>query len=189
MEAADAIARVVDHIRSRNIDYPTSGLRADKFAGGWSVYAPVEIDTDDPMAFLDMPVGRSVFLVGGSGRIDEVNSSVPPEVARQQFTERETAVGDHSQTSSGDAEAISREASRLIEPIVQQLALQGPPVGNISQHCSRLPAKRRLPSCDFLPPTDPPLCLYRHPSPNSPSSIGRLRRSYPPALGGECCWR
>ncbi|MDO3103906.1 hypothetical protein [Mycobacteroides abscessus] len=127
MEAADAIARVVDHIRSRNIDYPTSGLRADKFAGGWSVYAPVEIDTDDPMAFLDMPVGRSVFLVGGSGRIDEVNSSVPPEVARQQFTERETAVGDHSQTSSGDAEAISREASRLIEPIVQQLALQGPP--------------------------------------------------------------
>ncbi len=126
MEAADAIARVVDHIRSRNIDYPTSGLSADRFADGWSVYAPVEIDMDDPMAFLNMPVGRSVFLIGSSGRIEEVNSSVPPEVARRQFAEHEAAVGTHSQTSSVDTEAIARKAGQLIEPIVQQLALQGP---------------------------------------------------------------
>lgn len=126
MEAADAIARVVDHIRSRNIDYPTSGLSADRFAGGWSVYAPVEINMDDPMAFLNMPVGRSVFLIGSSGRIQEVSSSVPPEVARQQFTAREATAGTHSQTSTSAIEAISREAGQLIEPIVQQLALQGP---------------------------------------------------------------
>ncbi|SKU67188.1 Uncharacterised protein [Mycobacteroides abscessus subsp. abscessus] len=127
MEAVDAIARVADYIRSRNIDYPTAGLSADPFAGGWSVYAPVEIDMDDPMAFLEIPVGRSVFLIGSSGRIEEVSSSIPPEVARQRFTERESAAVTQSGAQPETVEAISLEASRLIEPIVQQLALLGPP--------------------------------------------------------------
>ncbi len=91
MEAAQAISLVRDWIRSRNLDYPTDGLEADRFEAGWSVYAPVEVDESDPMAFLDMPVGRSVFLVGDSGRIEEVSSSVPPEQAEAQFTAAEFA--------------------------------------------------------------------------------------------------
>ncbi|MGV0744129.1 hypothetical protein [Mycolicibacterium sp. XJ870] len=93
MEAAQAISLVTDWIRSRGLDYPTDGLAADRFDAGWSVYAPVEIDDSDPMAFLDIPVGRSIFLVGDSGRIEEVSSSIPPQQARDQFsaTERTTA--------------------------------------------------------------------------------------------------
>ncbi|MFB4305538.1 hypothetical protein [Actinomadura sp. GTD37] len=53
------------------------------------MYAPVEVDESDPMAFLDIPVGRSVFLVGDSGRIEEVSSSVPPRQAQDRFTARE----------------------------------------------------------------------------------------------------
>lgn len=85
MEATQAISLVTDWIRSRGLDYPTEGLAADRFAAGWSVYAPVEVDDSDPMAFLDMPVGRSVFLVGDSGRIEEVSSSVPPQQAVEEF--------------------------------------------------------------------------------------------------------
>jgi hypothetical protein len=65
------------------------GLAADRFEAGWSVYAPADIDDGDPMAFLDMPVGRSVFLVGDSGRIEEVSASVPPEEARLRFAASE----------------------------------------------------------------------------------------------------
>jgi hypothetical protein len=85
MEATQAIALVSDWIRSRGLDYPTEGLEADRFDAGWSVYAPVEIDESDPMAFLDMPVGRSIFLIGDSGRIEEVSSSVPPQQALDRF--------------------------------------------------------------------------------------------------------
>jgi hypothetical protein len=91
MDAAQAISLVVDWIRTRRLDYPTEGLAADRFEAGWSVYAPVEVDETDPMAFLDLPVGRSVFLVGDSGRIEEVSSSVPPNEAEARFAARERA--------------------------------------------------------------------------------------------------
>src|SRR6478672_14545 len=168
MEATQAITLVSDWIRSRGLDYPTDGLEADRFEAGWSVYAPVEVDESDPMAFLDMPVGRSVFLIGDSGRIEEVSSSVPPQQAVDQFMARErstrpaapsrdgadeaefmaeferqfreAAAGDpaaiadftvvdappDSAQSTGDDNATAQEASRLIEPIVQQLAQLGP---------------------------------------------------------------
>ncbi|SEH82333.1 hypothetical protein SAMN04489835_4559 [Mycolicibacterium rutilum] len=167
MEATRAIALVSDWIRSRGLDYPTEGLEADRFEAGWSVYAPVEVDESDPMAFLEMPVGRSVFLVGDSGRIEEVSSSVPPLQAQAAFAATELGVqGSNGDTSAADfmaeferqfheaagedapvasftvvdappegpnlAEgpdddaAIAEEASRLIEPIVQQLAQLGP---------------------------------------------------------------
>ncbi|MEU9507389.1 hypothetical protein AB0D32_14030 [Micromonospora sp. NPDC048170] len=158
MNEARAISRVVDWIRSQDIDYPTEGLEADRFEVGWAVYAPVEIDDSDPMAFLDMPVGRSVFLIGDSGRIEEVSSSVPPQQAYGQFIEVELRSGggcggsDESefmaeferlvnQAASEGAPVISgfsivdaptdnaetaAEASRLIDPIVQQLAQLGP---------------------------------------------------------------
>jgi hypothetical protein len=167
MEATQAISLVSDWIRSRGLDYPTDGLEADRFDAGWSVYAPVEVDESDPMAFLEMPVGRSVFLVGDSGRIEEVSSSIPPRQAVDQFMAREratqappprstsddaefmaeferqfrqAAAGDpaaiadftvlDSSPGSGEAsaadEATAEEASRLIEPIVQQLAQLGP---------------------------------------------------------------
>jgi hypothetical protein len=167
VEAAQAISLVTNWIRSRNLDYPTDGLEADRFEAGWSVYAPVDVDESDPMAFLDMPVGRSVFLVGDSGRIQEVSSSVPPEQAEAEFTAAELApapAGVRSDESefmaeferafneaasqgppvvssfntvdappgvseapaSGDEAATAEEASRLVEPIVQQLAQLGP---------------------------------------------------------------
>jgi hypothetical protein len=167
MEATQAISLVAEWIRTRGLDYPTEGLEADRFEAGWSVYAPVEVDESDPMAFLDMPVGRSVFLVGDSGRIEEVSSSIPPQQAVDQFMAKEPATPPTNGASddaeymaeferqfneaasegppaiasftvvdtppqngeapdfSGDA-ATAEEASRLIEPIVQQLAQLGP---------------------------------------------------------------
>ncbi|MGX9791300.1 hypothetical protein [Mycobacterium sp. MMS18-G62] len=165
MEATQAISLVSDWIRSRGLDYPTEGLEADRFEAGWSVYAPVDVDESDPMAFLEMPVGRSVFLVGDSGRIAEVSSSIPPQQAEAEFTAEELAAqGAHGPSAEaefmqeferqfnlaaseggpavadfttvdgqdGDGQAVddeaatAQEASRLIEPIVQQLAQLGP---------------------------------------------------------------
>lgn len=167
MEATQAISLVTDWIRTRQLDYPTEGLEADRFEAGWSVYAPVEIDDSDPMAFLEMPVGRSVFLVGDSGRIEEVSSSVPPKQAVDQFMAKEgmgrpdsgaaaeaefmaeferqfrqaasdgppafdsfTVVdevpGDGATSAPEDDAAIAEEASRLIGPIIQELAQLGP---------------------------------------------------------------
>jgi hypothetical protein len=166
MDAAQAISLVVNWIRTRGLDYPTEGLEADRFDAGWSVYAPVEIDETDPMAFLELPVGRSVFLVGDSGRIEEVSSSVPPPQAIDRFTAQERAgstghgtgsdeymtdfvrwleqdgpdeeeqdaggiriVGPlpHDPLAGDDIDVVAAEASMLIEPIVQELALLGPP--------------------------------------------------------------
>jgi hypothetical protein len=167
MESTQAISMVSDWIRTRGLDYPTEGLAADRFEAGWSVYAPVDVDESDPMAFLDMPVGRSVFLVGDSGRIEEVSSSVPPQQAVEVFMSGErtgvdargrsdeaefmaefeqqfnaaasdgaSAIADFtivgapagsvSTPDRGDEEAIAEQASRLIEPIVVQLAQLGP---------------------------------------------------------------
>jgi hypothetical protein len=175
MEATQAISLVSDWIRSRRLDYPTEGLAADRFEAGWSVYAPVDVDESDPMAFLDMPVGRSVFLVGDSGRIEEVSSSVPPLQAQARFAAAEHATqapsagrtpkgeadeaaefmaeferqfnqaaaegppaiagftivddrpaGTRDAEGGGDEAATADEASQLIDPIVQQLALLGP---------------------------------------------------------------
>jgi hypothetical protein len=93
MEATEAISLAAEYVRSRGLDYPTDGLEADRFHAGWSVFAPVQIDESDPLAFLDMPVGRAIFLVGDSGRIEESSSSVPPQQARDAFTARERAAG------------------------------------------------------------------------------------------------
>jgi len=169
MDEAQAIALAVEWIQSRGLDYPTEGLAADRFDGAWMVYAPVEVDESDPMALLDMPVGRSAFMVSDSGRIEEVSSSVPPQQAYEQFMSRERPAGHGGSNAdeymaefarwleqdgmhvrqefggltivnpapgSGPAaggpgmsrdDAVAAEASRLIEPIVQQLALLGPP--------------------------------------------------------------
>ncbi|WP_399894992.1 hypothetical protein ACGH7X_38425 [Streptomyces sp. BBFR51] len=158
MAAARAISLVVDRIRGRRLDYPTEGLAADRFEAGWSVYAPVDIDETDPMAFLDMPVGRSVFLVSDIGRVKEISSSIPPQQAQDMFTAEEayvrrtpaeeqsmadlwdevTRLDSASQGSAGissftiDApsqEVAAARASRLLAPITQQLALLGPAAG------------------------------------------------------------
>ena len=122
MEAVQAISLVRDWIRSRNLDYPTDGLEADRFDAGWSVYAPVDVDESDPVAFLDMPVGRSVFLVGDSGRIQEVSSSVPPEQAEAEFTAAESAIAPPT-GGSDDADFMAD-----FERAFNEAASQGPPV-------------------------------------------------------------
>jgi hypothetical protein len=156
MAEARAVSLVVERIRARRLDYPTEGLAADRFAGGWSVYAPVDVDDSDPMAFLDMPVGRSVFLVGDTGRVKETSSAVPPQLAEAMFTAEEAYVrrrldgeqfmadlrdevarlsagaenpaGIASFTVETPGEAIAARAQALLGPIAQQLALLGPPV-------------------------------------------------------------
>ncbi|MFE7576819.1 hypothetical protein ACFU5Z_19000 [Streptomyces sp. NPDC057521] len=87
-----AISLVQEHIATGGLDYPTRGLVADRFAAGWSVYAPVDVDDSDPLAFLDMPVGRSVFMVGDTGRVKEVTSAIPPGQAEALFTGEEAFV-------------------------------------------------------------------------------------------------
>ncbi|HEY9305651.1 MAG TPA: hypothetical protein VIO95_15290, partial [Mycobacterium sp.] len=89
MEAAEAIALVSDLVRYRGLDYPSDGLEAVAFEAGWRVYAPVDIDESSPVAFLGMPVDRSVFLVGHSGRIEETSTSIPPRRAHERFMEQE----------------------------------------------------------------------------------------------------
>ncbi|MEU0602725.1 hypothetical protein ABZ484_31555 [Streptomyces sp. NPDC006393] len=155
MAAAQAVSLVVERIRARRLDYPTQGLAADRFEGGWSVYAPVDIDDSDPMAFLDMPVGRSVFLVSDAGRVKETSSAIPPRQAEEMFTAEEAYVRrrpaeerfmDHlrdevMRLDSGPegaagiasftvdapaAEVVAARASALLGPIAQQLALLGP---------------------------------------------------------------
>jgi hypothetical protein len=117
MEEAQAISLVVDFIRSRGLDYPTEDLEADRSETGWSVYAPIDVDESDPMSFLEMPVGRSVFMIGDSGRIAEVSSSVPPQVAEAEFTAQELAAQSNGDGSgrcnrgrgpAGDGHVIDR---------------------------------------------------------------------------------
>jgi hypothetical protein len=121
MEAAQAIALVSDHIRSRGLDYPSEGLEAVPFDVGWRVYAPVDIDESDPMAFLDMPVGRSVFLVGDSGRIEETSTSIPPRQAHERFMEHERGTGS-ADGASGDKQFMVELKRRFDE-----LSAGGPP--------------------------------------------------------------
>jgi hypothetical protein len=92
VDAAEAIALVSDLVRSHGLDYPQEGLRAVRFEVGWRVYAPVQIDDSDPLTFLDLPIGRAVFLVGDSGRVEETSTSIPPEQGHKRFIAREIAV-------------------------------------------------------------------------------------------------
>lgn len=111
IDAAQAISAVAEFVRREGIDYPTTGLTAERFEAGWSVYAPVHVDTSDPTSFLHMPVGRAVFLIGDSGRIEQTSSATPPQVARQRFAERERALAhtnaDPAAFMAGFAEAVN----------------------------------------------------------------------------------
>ncbi|WP_157187586.1 hypothetical protein [Nocardia vinacea] len=120
IDEQQAIAMVVAWIESHGIDYPTEGLVADRFEVGWDVYAPVDIDDSDPWAFLDMPVGRAIFMVGDSGRIKQTSSSVPPKVSHDQMIEEERAARDQGSESDAafDLSGIRRiEAPRNSEAI------------------------------------------------------------------------
>ena len=59
------------------------------------------------MAFLDMPVGRSVFLVGDSGRIEEVSSSVPPRQAVGPFMAQEHSAPQPTNGASEEAQFMA----------------------------------------------------------------------------------
>jgi hypothetical protein len=146
VEAAEAISLVTEFILWRNLDYPIEGLKAERFAAGWSVHAPVDVDERDPMAFLGEPGGRSVFLVGESGRIEEVSSLIPRQQAQAEFTAEELAhdIDAGAEDPAGtrrfiiadtvfpEAEALSDdavigwEAARLVESIARELAELGP---------------------------------------------------------------
>jgi hypothetical protein len=81
MDAAQAISLVVQQIFSDGLAYPTEGLMAEGFEGGWCVYAPAVIEVDNPMAVSEVP-RPSVFLVDGcTGTIHEVEDPDPESVA------------------------------------------------------------------------------------------------------------
>jgi hypothetical protein len=125
LEAAEAISLVSDLVRSRGMDYPSEGLEAVPFEAGWRVYAPVDIDESTPMAFLSMPVDRSVFLVGHSGRIEETSTSIPPRRAHERFIAQEaTGMGADG---VGESEQPPRELSEDVPPTVSGPAMVGAP--------------------------------------------------------------
>lgn len=156
MDAVGAIAAVRAYIGGAGMDYPADQLVADRFEAGWTVYAPVDVDTSDLVAFLQMPVGRAVFLIGDSGRIQQVSSSTPPRVFRQRFAETErrlarraavadpgdvaadvaaafpTPAGDPSGAAApGDAPALDaavrQHTAEMLDEIGRELGVLGPP--------------------------------------------------------------
>jgi len=106
MEAAEAISLVTEWILWENLDYPTGGLAAERFEVGWRVYAPVDGDEADPAAL------RSMFLVGDTGRVEEVSSSIPPTQAQAEFAAQELAEQDTGGGSDG---------SELVEELERQI--------------------------------------------------------------------
>ncbi len=106
MDAARAISLVLAEIRNEGLDYPTVGLHAAQFAGGWCVYAPEMIADGDPVSDLDDEVTRSVFLVGeATGRVERVESDESAADARDWF--EEAAIWFSAQ-EPGSSEALSR---------------------------------------------------------------------------------
>lgn len=112
MDAAEAITSVVDRVGAHGRDYPTANLRADRFEGGWCVYAPEMIADPGPET-------RSVFLVGISGRVKELTSSDSADEARRWFEEsciwftaEETAAPSAGLPSHPDLGGASRPRTR-----------------------------------------------------------------------------
>ncbi len=91
MDAAEAISLVAEWILWENLDYPTEGLEAERFEAGWVVYAPPAVGR---VASVETRVGRSVFLVGDSGRIEEVSPSTPLRRAQAEFATGELVAQD-----------------------------------------------------------------------------------------------
>lgn len=81
MDDAQAISLVLERIQSSGADYPAGDLTADRFDGGWCVYAPIMLADDADLAT------RSVFLVSETGRVEEVSSDAPVEEATEWFEE------------------------------------------------------------------------------------------------------
>lgn len=157
IDAERAISLVTRRIRARGLDYPVHGLEAERFDTGWSVYAPVDVDESDPMAFLDLPVDSAVFLVSDLGRIKQTSTAIPPRDANAIFSAEEAFVrrgtveeeymeefkdevmrpGPGDLAGAGIAsftivdtapdDVMAAKASGLIDPIVQHLARLGPP--------------------------------------------------------------
>jgi hypothetical protein len=85
MDAAEAVALVAEWILWENLDYPTEGLLAERFEGGWRVFTPREVDG------CDATFQRSEFLIGDSGYIEEVSASIPARQAEAGFSAEELA--------------------------------------------------------------------------------------------------
>ena len=82
-----AIEAVLGYSAANSLDYPRTGLEATPFSAGWSVFAPFVPDPNDPMSFLDTPVGRAVFYIGYDGRIEKYSSSLSPTECERLFLE------------------------------------------------------------------------------------------------------
>jgi hypothetical protein len=81
------------------------------------------------MAFLDMPVGRSVFLVGDSGRIEEVSSSIPPQQAVDQFMATEPPRASDEADFMAEFERQFNEAAAEGPPAVASFTVVDTPPG------------------------------------------------------------
>ena len=73
---------------------------------GWRVYVPADGDEADPVAM------RSMFLVGDTGRVEEVSSSIPPSQAQAEFAAQELA--EQHTDSGSDGSKLLKELERQI---------------------------------------------------------------------------
>ncbi|MGW4808553.1 hypothetical protein [Kitasatospora sp. NPDC004272] len=152
---ADALRLAAERAAAGGTGPEVDELAAERFAGGWYVYVPAEVDDSDPAAFLDsLTVGAPVFLVGDQGRVREASTSLPPQVLRERFRAEEAfirrrpaeeahmaefAAAFERAARADDApaaasftvvdgpEALAARAAGLVDPIVQQVSLLGSP--------------------------------------------------------------
>ena len=153
VDADEAVRLVTARILRDGLEYPARELVADRFSAGWCVYAPADVAEVEVREFLQLPVSLPVFLVSDLGRIKEVPSAVPTELAYRMFAAEETYVrrpigddpfaaefwaeferlsGAHGPVAEvtvvddGLEDRAAALASGLITPIAQQLSLLGP---------------------------------------------------------------
>ncbi|MGH3723705.1 MAG: hypothetical protein ACRDUS_06220 [Mycobacterium sp.] len=72
--------RVVDFCRTNGVQYPLDRLVADRWDGGWQVFAPV--------AEGEIAIGRAIFLVADDGAVEQASTSAPPSQLAEVFARR-----------------------------------------------------------------------------------------------------
>ncbi|MBA0047866.1 hypothetical protein [Mycobacteroides sp. LB1] len=80
IDRATATDRVVDFCRTHRVEYPLDRLVADRWDGGWQVFAPI--------AEGEIAIGRAVFLVADDGVVEQASTSAAPSQLAEVFARR-----------------------------------------------------------------------------------------------------
>lgn len=73
IDDAEAIRRVVQYLKGQNSDYPTDAMSATRFRIGWNVFATYP----KVRGVGDLVLGRTHFLIGDNGVIQEATVNIP----------------------------------------------------------------------------------------------------------------